>query len=749
MNMKYPQTLLLSACLILTAPTQGHTETWTQTAAGTYNWDDAANWGGISFPNSIGGTASISADFGGAQTINLNQAITLGTLTINDTGSSGDSSLSVAPGAAGSLTLQVASGNAAITNSSTVGSTVSAPLAINSPLSINSGATVGTSLVLSGSLSGSGNITKTGASGLNLTNSNNSAFSGNWTLSGNSTGSVLTLNADNNLGAVPGSPTTNISLTNTNGLTFTGTFTLHANRTIQLSGGATLALAPNATSTATVAGKITGNGGLIFTGNGGSVLTLANDTNDFTGSVSLVSGAEIVNASSITDANVASALGAGSSIGFGNGTFAGGGTLNYTGTGASSNRTLAVSSSATATATVALNNNGTGGLTFSSTANLITGNSSGARNITLGGSYAGSNTFSPVINANGTGAVNLIKSGGGTWILSNENNSYTGTTTITAGVLSVSALADGGTNSSLGAAANTAGTLVIANGGTLRYTGSGHSTNRLFTAGQNAAGSVVTLDASGSGTLSFTNSGALAYGTTNQTRTLIFTGSNSGANSFAPAIANNGSSSTSLTKSGGGKWILTGTNSYTGATSVNAGTLLVNGSLANTPVTVASGATFGGTGSVTGSVAVNSGGTLAPGASIESLGTGTVTLNSGSTLAIEINTDSGTLDLLDVTGNLTIGGGALLTLTDLGSDSPLNSTLTMIDYSGTWNGGLFTYGGNPLADDASFLVGANSYTINYNDGTAITLTVASVPEPSACLLLASGFSLLLRRRALS
>src|SRR5205823_13054796 len=70
--------------------------------------------------------------------------------------------------------------------------------------------------------------------------------------------------------------------------------------------------------------------------------------------------------------------------------------------------------------------------------------------------------------------------------------------------LSVATLANGGANSPVGKSSNAAGNLIF-NGGTLRYSGSGAGTDRLFTIQPNGA----TIDASGTGALAFTNTGAI------------------------------------------------------------------------------------------------------------------------------------------------------------------------------------------------------------------------------------------------
>lgn len=66
----------------------------------------------------------------------------------------------------------------------------------------------------------------------------------------------------------------------------------------------------------------------------------------------------------------------------------------------------------------------------------------------------------------------------------------------------------------------------------------------------------------------------------------------------------------SVTKTGGGTLTLSASNTYTGATSISAGALLVNGGLTSA-VTVQANGTLGGSGVITGNVTINSGGTLA------------------------------------------------------------------------------------------------------------------------------------------
>jgi fibronectin-binding autotransporter adhesin len=92
-------------------------------------------------------------------------------------------------------------------------------------------------------------------------------------------------------------------------------------------------------------------------------------------------------------------------------------------------------------------------------------------------------------------------------------------------------------------------------------------------------------------------------------RMLTLTGENADNNTLAPVVGNASDGGVvGVTKDGPGRWILTGNNSYTGATNVNAGTLLINGTQTGGGLTtVAAGATLGGTGALSGGLTMAEG----------------------------------------------------------------------------------------------------------------------------------------------
>ncbi|MES2983033.1 MAG: autotransporter-associated beta strand repeat-containing protein [Verrucomicrobiota bacterium] len=516
---------------------------------------------------------------------------------------------------------------------------------------------------------------------------------------------------------------------------------------IFIGAGAALTLTGNSTNT--LSGNITGDGALnILRG-----ATTLSGNNSYTGktTIGLVTTNGVGNAVTVSSFNsvvggtATSSLGAPTTVANGTIEFGGGvqsnAQLNYIGSGETTDRVINFNFNGSSSRII--DTSGSGLLKFTS---AFTSNNVNS-NVILQGSSDGE-----IVQGLGFSFNNFTKSGNGIWTLGGVVGS-TGATTVNGGTLALrnkSSLMGGNT-------ANwTAAKVVVNNGGTLALNVGG--------SGEFGSGDVTTILTNLGGLGGAINNNGLRSGskigfdTTNATGG-TFTIGNNIANSTGT-----GGGAIGLTKRGTGILALTGTNTYTGATTVSAGKLAVNGSLANTAVTVQTGATLQGSGFIVGSVTIQNGGTLAAGNSIESLGTGALALNAGSTFAYELQTNlyAGTPnvagDLTFATGNLDITAGALLTLTDLATSTALanNSILTLISYSGTWNGGLFTYNTTTLNDDSTFVLGANTWRFNYNDtleganytsdsvGTFVTMTV--IPEPRAALLGCLGVLLLLRRR---
>jgi autotransporter-associated beta strand protein len=185
----------------------------------------------------------------------------------------------------------------------------------------------------------------------------------------------------------------------------------------------------------------------------------------------------------------------------------------------------------------------------------------------------------------------FIKNGPGPAVVNNTANTYSGPTNLQNGSIDVTFLANQGTPSSLGTGANTP-TITLGNAATtgiLRYVGSTDaSTNRpLSLLGTTGGG---TVDSSGTGSASFT-ADFPAGGAGSKTFTL--TGSNTKSNTIGGIIRDNSATNkTSLVKSGTGTWTLAAANSYTGATTVSAGTLLLPGSIANSAGVTVTGGTL-------------------------------------------------------------------------------------------------------------------------------------------------------------
>ena len=201
------------------------------------------------------------------------------------------------------------------------------------------------------------------------------------------------------------------------------------------------------------------------------------------------------------------------------------------------------------------------------------------------------------------GAFLFKKCGGGAMRLSG-NNTYTGQTILESGSLSVASLncfTEGKrkASSSLGAPTDIeSGEIVIGEEGkdgecALIYTGTGDSTDRVINlAGKNAT---VTFEQSGTGALKFTSPLLISgYGAN---KTIALTGSTTGTGEFAATITDPhdraGKATTVITKSGTGKWTLSGTNTFTGPVTIHGGILAIASERslsAKCEITIASGA---------------------------------------------------------------------------------------------------------------------------------------------------------------
>jgi len=203
-----------------------------------------------------------------------------------------------------------------------------------------------------------------------------------------------------------------------------------------------------------------------------------------------------------------------------------------------------------------------------------------------------------------------------------------------------------------------------------------------------------------------------------------------------------------LSKTGGGTLTLSGANTYSGATTVSAGTLFVNGSLASgSAVTVSnSGTVLGGTGTINGSVSIASSGAILEGGT-GSIGQtltlkGAVTMNSGSIIELALGA-AGTHSTLAISSPGTLTFATNQDFKFIGS--PMVGIYT----------GLITGVPDPGTALNSWVIDNSGFTGTFSwdstNGGEIDLTLTKVPEPGTWGAAALAFGVVgyLQRRRFS
>ena len=396
------------------------------------------------------------------------------------------------------------------------------------------------STTYSGVLSGSGSLVKVGAGTLTLSGTN--TFSGTTTI----TAGVLDLS---NSAALAQST---LSAPTTGSLVFDSTVSGRAFTLGGLSDGGSIGLLSSAgssisltvggnNSSTTYSGVLSGSGSFTKTGTGTLTLTGINTYSGGTtingGAVKLGDGTSgddglLPSAGGITLANSAGLIFNPYGLQTCAGAISGTGSLTKTGSGLT---VLTAANSYTGGTTVTAGTLQLGDGTSGHDGSLS--NTGGiADNAALAWNLAGSQTYSGAIS--GTGSVTKV--GTGTLTLSATSNTYSGGTTVNVGTLTVA---------TTGALPNygTTGKVTVGNGGTLALSSTG------WTAA--AVGSLLSANSAG-----FASGSALGFDTTY--------GSFSYGSGYTPITGNMG-----LTKLGPNTLTLTGSNTFSGTTTVSSGTL--------------------------------------------------------------------------------------------------------------------------------------------------------------------------------
>ena len=418
-------------------------------------------------------------------------------------------------------------------------------------------------------------------------------------------------------------------------------------------------------------------------------------------------------------------------------------------------------------------NNLNGTLTFTG-AFWSNSNSAAARTLTLGGT--GNTLISGSIIASGGANYDhvLVKSGTGTVTLTGVAATLDGSTSISSGPLVVTDFRSLGPSGgaaviNLGNATTTGGILTF--GTSVAATAAGLNGTGLYPRVFNLNGTT------GGGTLNASQSVAFPVvisanftATGAGSKTLTLGGTNVSDNLISGAIVDNsGTNKTSLLKTDVGTWVLSGANTYTGATTISGGTLKLKATVAASDILSATGAvTFGAQATTIGQQA---GGILefvgvASASTTESLGTLTLT-NGGGTIKLTSGGGSNPASLIfsgisgtvgkvvgvniDASGasggTVTLTGATAATATTMvgnghlyfnGADfADINGSSVVIAPSYTVGGAIW----NSAGSGADNLVASKHNLVTADQTAVATKTISSLKLGANTMTLASGATL--------
>ncbi|MGQ3050358.1 MAG: DUF4347 domain-containing protein [Roseateles sp.] len=739
------------------------------------------------------GTTSTTADVSVASdTIYVTNATDTATIDVTNGVSYSEAIAIAAADATGSQTIAFAGSLASTTltvNGVTLGENLTFDLDAASGISITSGTIAlgshtltltngtGDTATLSTTISGTGGITKAGAGTVTLSNASNSATGattvsagtltvtgGNAIASGSAVtvagGATLALSANEAFGNLSGAGaitlgSSTLTTTLTADTTFSGGISGTGGLSVNQTGAATFALTLSGTNTYTGATTTLNYGWLRLDGdnavssssslrfNGNSRVTLLSDQT--VGSLSSASATAGLDLGSFTvsaggdntSTSVAGVIsGTGGLVKLGSGTLTLSGSNTYTGSTTASAGTLSLSSGTALANSSAVTVSS--GATLDVAASETIGSLAGAGTVTLGANTltAGGDNTSTTFSGDLSGTGGLTKAGSGTLTLSGTNT-YTGATTLSAGGITVTG----------GSAVDDSSAVTVASGATLTLAGGGETVGSLAGAGNVSLAYTLT---SGGDNTSTTFSGVIA---SSNTSGIVKTGSGtltlSGSNTYTGSTTVSAGTLSVASDANLGAGIVTlngGTLGVTGATNIDNAINLVTGSTidagaaltlsgnvggaGNLTKSGASTLTLSGTNSYAGTTTVSAG-TLSVG-SDSNLGSGTVTLASGTTLAV---TGATTVDnALALAGNATVSTSANATLSGIVS-GPGNLTKTGASTL-TLSGGN-TYSGATVVSAGTLSVASDgnlgSGALTLAAGTTLALTGATTVDNAIAL----------------